>query len=357
MKVGIFAITPAQIHFYKNIIDQLEGEGHEVFILARDYGDTLELLEEMKIPYHLFSRPPASKAGKVLGFPKELLDAFLALHRWGADIVTGFGMYEAFISAVLRIPCVAFTDSEYSVNSKSYVIQFKLASPFLDAVVTPKKYKDNLGFKHIKVNSYKELAYLHQRYYVPNKDIYGMLGIPEFDEYVLLRFNAFDAVHDYGITGFGENDKIELTSVLSKYAHVFISSEMVLPHDLDKYQLHVQKNRIHDVLYYAKLLVTDTQTMTTEAALLGTPAVRCNAFVGIHDMSNFEELEHDYGLIYNFRDPQEAINKADELMKMNDLKERWAEKRQMMLSEKEDVCSAFVNILDETYLNSKKFRG
>jgi predicted glycosyltransferase len=40
--------------------------------------------------------------------------------------------------------------------------------------------------------------------------------------------------------------------------------------------------------------------MTTEAAVLGTPAIRCNSFVGKRDMGNFIELEKKYGLIFNF---------------------------------------------------------
>src|SRR5665811_2442500 len=92
--------------------------------------------------------------------------------------------------------------------------------------------------------------------------------------------------------------------------------------------------RIHDAIYYAKLLVTDTQTMATEAALLGTPTVRSNTFVGERDMGNFVELEQRYGLLFNYREPHKAAEKAVELVHQPDVKAQWQAKRERLLSEK-----------------------
>ena len=42
------------------------------------------------------------------------------------------------------------------------------------------------------------------------------------------------------------------------------------------------------------MVVADTQTIVTEAAVLGTPAIRYNSFAGENDMGNFVELEQKY---------------------------------------------------------------
>ena len=47
MKIAVFVNTPAQVHFYKNIVAALEGDGNQVFILARDCGETIDLLNEL----------------------------------------------------------------------------------------------------------------------------------------------------------------------------------------------------------------------------------------------------------------------------------------------------------------------
>ena len=67
------------------------------------------------------------------------------------------------------------------------------------------------------------------------------LKINQNEDYVLLRFNAFDAVHDLGISGFSIDQKRLLVNELSKHARVFISSELKLPDDFDKYLLENSK--------------------------------------------------------------------------------------------------------------------
>jgi predicted glycosyltransferase len=93
--------------------------------------------------------------------------------------------------------------------------------------------------------------------------------------------------------------------------------------------------------------------MTTEAAVLGVPAIRCNSFVGEDDMSNFIELEDKYGLIFNYSDSEEALKKALELVKMPGLKEEWSKKREKLLNDKIDV-TAFIVWFIENYPESIK---
>ena len=82
--------------------------------------------------------------------------------------------------------------------------------------------------------------------------------------------------------------------------------------------------------------------MTTEASILGTPAIRCNSFVGKNDMGNFNEIEKKYGLIFNYDDPDKAIDKAVELVQKPNLEEEWKKKREKLLKEKIDVTSFMV---------------
>ncbi|MCS7123538.1 MAG: DUF354 domain-containing protein, partial [Candidatus Aenigmarchaeota archaeon] len=295
-----------------------------------------------------------SKYGKIFSLPVDILRAYKFLKNFKPDLLLGFGVYDSLTSFILRKPSITFTDSEPRV-SKFLAIQYKLSLPFSSVVITPESFLDNLGEKQIRVASYKELAYLHPNYYKPNEDVLEMMGISKGEDYVLLRFNAFDAVHDIGISGFSYQDKITLVRKLEKYAKVFISSEAKLPKDLEKYTLKVPKKRIHDVIYYAKLLVLDTGTMATESAILGTPAIRCNKFVGPRDMGNFIELEKKYGLIYNYRttEREKAIQKAVELVQNKSIKEEWKKKREKLLKDKIDI-TAFIVWFIENYPESFK---
>jgi len=56
--------------------------------------------------------------------------------------------------------------------------------------------------------------------------------------------------------------------------------------------------RILDAMYYAEFLVADSQTMSAEAATMGTASFRISDFVG--RLSYIAELER-YGLSYGFK--------------------------------------------------------
>lgn len=342
MKVGIVIYTPAQVHFYKNIIKQLRDHGNDVYVLARGYGETIDLLNELQIPYYSFTRAPASKLGKALNLPADVLRAYRYMKQRQVDVVTGYGIINTLAARLLGATDIIFNDSEPISAPLSYTIQVKLFMLLTNALVTPSSFRQSMGRKHVKVDSYKEMAYLHPAYYKPDDSIYKMLGISKSEDYVLLRFNAFDAVHDVGAWGFRPEDKIRLVRELEKHAHVFISSEAAVPEEIRSHVLRVPKNRIHDVIYYARLLVTDTQTMATEGALLGTPTIRCNSFVGPKDMGNFIELEEKFGLMKNFSDREQAIGEAVEMARAKDLEVTWQQKMNKFMSDRVDINNFMV---------------
>ncbi|MGB4341711.1 MAG: DUF354 domain-containing protein [Dysgonamonadaceae bacterium] len=350
LKIAFFLNTPAHVHLHKNVIRSLESKGHQVFILARNYGDTVNLLDEMGFEYSVYANVPTSKYGKILALPFNVLTAYNFLRKKKPDLLIGMGVYSAYTSRLLNKSCIIFNDSEPTP------FQFMLFKPFVDVILTPSSFTKDLGPKHIKFNSFKEIAYLHKNYFVPDANIYDFLGINQNEDYVLLRFNAFDAVHDLGISGFSIDQKRTLVNELSKHARVFISSELKLPEDFDKYLLKIPKSRIHDILYYAKLVVADTQTITTESAVLGTPVIRYNSFVSKKDMGNFIELENKYHLIFNFNDPEKAINKAVQLVQNPNLKNEWKQRRDKLLADKVDATQFLVSFIGNYPESMKKIQ-
>jgi predicted glycosyltransferase len=90
--------------------------------------------------------------------------------------------------------------------------------------------------------------------------------------------------------------------------------------------------------------------MATEAAILGTPTIRCNSFVGERDMGNFIELEHEYGLIFNLKTFITCINKTVELLNQSDIKKNWEKKKLRLLNEKIDLSTFFINEIEKMAL-------
>lgn len=346
---ALFCInTPAQAHTWKFVIKNLMGKGHKVKVLARDYGFTDEILS--KLGFQVCTLPYIKiKYLRPFEIITHLQNGFRASKGFTPTVIIGFGVDAALIAGLLRRPCIIFTDSE------GLPVQSFLTKLFASAIITPGCFMGDLGKKHLRIEGFKELAYLRPGYFKPDPSIFTELKISKNETYVILRFNVCDAVHDIGLHGFTVADQLNLVQEFNKYTRIFISPEGSLAKELDSYRLPITYERIHDALYYAQLLVTDTQTMTTEAAILGTPAVRCNSFVDHHNMGNFIELENKYDIIYSFRDTKQAIQKAIELIKQPDLKEQWTKKRQKLLSDKIDFTKFMTDFIENFPQSFKEY--
>lgn len=357
MKIAVFVNTPAEVHFYKNIIAGLERDGNQVFVLARDCGGTTDLLNELNVPFFQFSSPLDPEFGKITSIPHDVVNAFQYLKEKNVDLTTGCGTYCTFTARLLKVPDITFNDCEGTTNAELYAL-LKLTYDFTDVFVTPSSFRQELGSKHLKLESYKELAYLHPKYYTPDPSIFDLLDIPISQDYSLLRFNAPDCANVLGGMGLSDTDKIALVKELSNYGEVFVSSESDVPEPIQEYVLDVPKSRIHDVLSFASLFITETQTMATEAALLGTPTIRSSPVMGDCDPISIE-LEREFQLLFNLKTASEIAAKAVQLIKNPQTTDDWQKKRDRLLDRKLDMTALMVSLIEEypesvAYLNADR---
>ena len=337
MKIVVDINHPAHVHYFKNFIWEMQKRGHEILITASEKDISYILLDKYGFSYTKIGNYGKSILQKMINIPILDLKMYLSVRRFQPDLFLGFGSIRAaHVSKLIGRPYIAFDDSEPSP------FEHILYVPFADAILTPTSFRKNFGKKHLLYKGYIELCYLHPRYFSPDPLSLEIIGENPDSKFVLMRFVAWNAMHDVGKKGFDLASKIRLVKEISKEMNVYISAEGVLPEELEPYKLKIPPEKIHDILYYSQMLIGDSQTMTTEAALVGTPAIRCNSFVGEQDMGNFMELERDYGLIFNFNDPKLAIEKAITLLKTPYLKVNWAEKRKALLHDKIDVTSLMV---------------
>ncbi len=334
----LFSInTEGQFHTWKNLIKYLQDNGDVVTILARNYGQNINLMRQNKYK-HILLEPSDSPYLKILDIFKYLKFSIAAKQIINPDYVLGFGIDAGVIARVCGCPCIIFNDSE-SLGLQNFIIK-QLGT----TIITPSKLGISFGSKHLRINSYKELAYLHPQEYQPDPSILVKLGIGNGLRYIILRFNCFNAIHDIGHQGFSLKQKHMLVKLLHTRTRVFISSETKLPDELKSYELPIEPNQIHDALYYASLLITDTQTMATEGAVLGVPVIRFNSFAGVKDMSNFIELEKEYGLVFSFHDYCKAANKALEVVSWGDQKNHWDNNRNLLINNKINLTQYLIKL-------------
>lgn len=343
--IAILINTPAQLHFYEQVRSKLIEKGHCVHTLVRDYGETLELLESSDIDYYIYSKPNKGKLGTLIDSPASILKAINYLKSKDINIVTGFGIYNSIVSLIMGKFDVVFLDSEPYI-SKMQKIQYDIFRKITNHIIVPIGYGGPEEKNMIHLNSIKESAYLGNNKFVPDSKIMEKYQLSE-EGYVILRFNAFDALHDCEVSGFSSSEKQMLVSEILKKYDVLVSVENNNHLDLPEGAKVIQnKKDIHNLIYFAKCVITDTQTLATESALLGTPVIRCNDFVRGRDMGIFKFIESKYGIIFN-RKTAEEVNASFEEICLS--KRNWKAVRTKMLEDLEDITESFSEALLRLY--------
>ncbi|RMZ50137.1 DUF354 domain-containing protein [Flavobacteriaceae bacterium PRS1] len=342
MRILIDIGHPAHVHYFRNFIKIMEKKGHSFLIIAKNRNITFKLLKFYDIPFIKRKDYPSSILGKLWNIPITDLFVIKKARIFNPDIFMGFsGTHIAHAGKVLGIPSIVLDDTEHA---KLAHLSYK---SFATTILTPNCFRKDFGEKHIRFDSYMELCYLHKNYFTPENSILKILGIKENERYAILRFVSWGASHDVGHTGITLENKIRAVKEISKYSKVFISSEKKLPSELKQYQIEIPPERMHDALFFASLLFGESATMASECAALGTPAI----FIDNNGRGYTNEEEEKYNLVFNFTESLDnqvkAMEKAIEILKIDNLKNQWNIRRDVMLKEKIDITALMVWFIEE----------
>jgi len=322
----------------------LKRDNHIVKVFAKDKDVLINLLNADDVDFvNVLQIKKRDKFSVVLSL--LVREVVLGLHalKFKPDLIIGTDPIVAHIGKLLKIPNIITLEDDFDVIPKLA----RIAYPFCANILVPTVCKVGAKFENKKIgyNGYMKLAYLH-----PN--VFNPIEIKEVKKpYFLLRLSSLKAHHDADIKGVS-NDIIDIViSMFEKYGTVYISSERKLPENLEVYRLNVNKSQIHSVLFNTELFISDSQSMSVEAAMLGITSIRFNDFVG--KISVLEELEHKYKLTFGIptSKPNDLIDKIKELLDMPDRRDVFQARRQKMLADKIDV-TAFMVWFIENYPKS-----
>lgn len=342
MRVLIDVNHPAHVHLFKNLSWELEKRGHEVFWAARPRDIIGILLNRYGFNYKMLT---TAKPGYI-NMAKELIERDYKIYKlvknFRPTIMLGTSVCIAHVSKVTNAKSVVFSENDANADR----IFSTFSYPFADTICTPDCLKDNLGRKHMKYPSYQELAYLHPNRFKPNSGILKKLGVNESDKYFILRFVSFRASHDIGQSGISLSTCKKLIDKLSKHGKVFITSEVKLPPEFDRYEISIPPHEFHDALSYVTMCIGDSSTVVEEAAVLGAPAIYCSSLAG--KFSILHELQYKYNLIYQFlpKDEDRMLHEVEKLLNKPNLREEWQGKRKRMLKDKIDLTEWMIDFVE-----------
>jgi hypothetical protein len=343
MRVLIDVSHPALAHVFGHVIPALRARGHETLVVARDKDVTLPLLDAYGIAYQVLAPAARSQRGRL----RELLvreARLVALaRRFRPDLITGTSVHAARAGFLLRCRSAILNDDDAAA-----VPFFRwLAYPLASAIVTPTALAhERWGRRHLLYPSYHALFYLHPNRFRPDPAIRRDLGIAEGQPYAIVRLSALEAHHDRGVQGVSDAFLRALVDGIGRRLRVLVSSEKPLAPEFEPLRIALRPERIHHALAGAEFFLGDSQTMTAEAAVLGTPAFRINDFVG--RISYLRELE-EYELAFGFRpgEKKAALETLERVLALPGRATVFAARRDKLLSEKIDPVPWFVDAMEK----------
>jgi len=346
MRFLFFFIHPAYFHVFRNTINLLKQKGHKVDIVIT----SKDVLEELVLNEGWNYKNIFPNGRKIKWLP-TYLSAFINL------IVTIIRIekyifkkkYDLFVTDDLigingfihSTPTILFQDDDVTAVPESFFQHI-----FSNKILSPRC--SNMGFynyKKIPFDGFKELGYLHPNKFNPDYSVVKRFN-PSGKKYFVLRLVSLLATHDVGAKGLDDENVLKIISKLEKFGNVFITSERQLPEKFEKYRLKINVNEISNVLYFAEILISDSQTMSAESAILGTPYLRYNDFVG--KISYLNELENKYELGYGFKTNQkdQLFDRLDELLSHDNLNKKYQTNRLKMIEEKVDLTDFMIKLFE-----------
>lgn len=348
MRVLIDIGHPAHVHLLKYVAKNLVADGHKVFFSVRDIPVAKRLMDIYGMEYVDLGGKKDSIFGKAetVLHQDRLLLHFVRKNK--IDFGLSSGIVLPHVSLLSRMKAFKFDDDDDFVEP--LVVRF--GHPFSDVVFTP----DSISRKTKHALYYAgthELAYLHPNHFCPDESVLERAGLQKGERFFIMRFVAFKGHHDVGQGGLSLEQKRSLIELMKPFGRVLITSEREEVPEFEQYRVPVPPEDIHSLMAYASLFVGDSQTMTSEAAILGVPAVKCNTFAGKLSVPN--ELQDKYGLCYSYQpeDFDQFYDKVKLLLESKATQEEWRVKRARFLADKIDV-SAFFTWFIENYPQSKE---
>jgi predicted glycosyltransferase len=270
MRVWVDLTNSPHVLVLRPIVDVLRAQGHEVCVTARDFAQTLGLLERFGIDHTVVGRHRGGKlAAKGLG----LLSRSTALARWGRgrrfDLALGHGSNDVTVAArLLRIPCSTMFDYEWATVQHS--VNCRLAQTVVVPEAIPPERLARYGAGASKIAAYEGLK---EEYYLadftPDAAVLDELGLDATRPIAVIRTPpAVSLYHRF------DNDV--LGGVLARLRG---TQTVVLPRtaqqraELRDGGFVVPERAIdaQSLIALADLVVSAGGTMNREAVALGTP--------------------------------------------------------------------------------------
>jgi uncharacterized protein len=277
MRVWIDITAPAHVLVFKPLIEIMRGRGDEVEITARDYAQTLQLLE-------LHGLEPDAVMGRHAGRSRlqkarQMTSRLGGLRKWakgrGFDVALAHGSHELTISA-RRLGIPSSTTFDYEFATLQHQLGCRAATRVVVPDAIPPERLEKYGVRPPKLVQYpglKEEYYLAD--FVPDRSLLDRFGVDPARVLVVLRpppdvslyHRHSNPLFPQTLEHLGRSEDVQAfvlprTAEQHEYVKGLALPSVILPDDAVDAQ---------SLIALADLVVSAGGTMNREAAALGVP--------------------------------------------------------------------------------------
>ena len=271
MRVWVDLTNSPHVLVMRPLVAAMRADGHDVEVTARDFAQTLELLERFGIEHTAIGR---HRGGRLADKATGLASRSLALARWARrrprfDIAMGHGSNDVTVAAaLLRIPTSTAFDYEYA--RAQHALNCRLAR----AVVVPDAIPPERLYPYGARGKIRAYAGLKEEYYLadfePDDAVLGELGLDRAQPLAVLRTPPdVSLYHRFANDVFARvldrlrgTQTVVLPRTAAQRAELARGGGFVVPDRAIDAQ---------SLVAFADLVVSAGGTMNREAVALGTP--------------------------------------------------------------------------------------
>ena len=275
MRIWVDCTAAAHPLVLRPAIERLEGRGHEVMVTAREYGQTLGILERLGIPYTAVGSHGGASAlgkGRALAGRSARLTQVVWTRRPQLAIAHG-SVDLAVVSSLFRIPSAQMQDYEFAGWQRQ--VAFRAARKVLVPDSIPLERLKKIGAGERKLVRYPGLK---EEYYLadfePDAAVLGELGLDREKVLVVVRpppetseYHARNDLYGETIRRIAGAEGVQAvviprTERQGEEVRAMGAANLIVP---------ARAIDAQSLIAFADLVVSAGGTMNREAVALGTP--------------------------------------------------------------------------------------
>ncbi|MFM1755953.1 MAG: hypothetical protein RL621_877 [Bacteroidota bacterium] len=274
MKIWFDISNSPQVLLFKDMMDDLRQQGHEILVTSRPLANTIELLDSEKIPHTIVGKHYGKKlTSKLLGYPIRVYRLFQFLRREKVDLSVSQSSFHApVVATLLGVKSIYTNDNEHAIGNipaflfaKTILLpqNFKIESAILSRLISK---------KIIHYPGVKEGIYLWRKSFVKQ---YGSIGYVQKSTNIYIRPEPSTAQYYKG----GENfldDFILQSKGQYKITILPRNEEQRRHYGSEKFKgINIPKTILSfdQIVKDCSLFIGAGGSMTREMALVGIPTL------------------------------------------------------------------------------------